>query len=116
MLGYQNPIITRTVDTHIRRLRGKLGSHAQRLETVRAEGYRFNPVLDLCPRCGRGESASLMQWWLIARTGQLNFSSLAMALRSLSVFFFRNVRVAAFHPIGGVNCLAASSVKADGRR
>jgi hypothetical protein len=31
----------------------------------------------------------------------------------LSVFFFRNVRVAAFHPIGGVNCLAASSVKAN---
>ena len=49
VLGYQNPIITRTVDTRIRRLRGKLGSHAQRLETVRAEGYRFNPVLDPLP-------------------------------------------------------------------
>jgi hypothetical protein len=43
---YENPIITRTIDTHIRRLRAKLGSYAQKLETVRAEGYRFNPVLD----------------------------------------------------------------------
>ena len=46
VLGYRNPIVTRTVDTHIRRLRAKLGSYAQRIETVHAEGYRFNPVLD----------------------------------------------------------------------
>lgn len=44
--GYQNPIDTRTVDTHVRRLREKLGRHSARLETVRGEGYRFNPVLD----------------------------------------------------------------------
>jgi DNA-binding response OmpR family regulator len=44
--GYQNPIDTRTVDTHVRRLREKLGRHALRLETVRGEGYRFNTVLD----------------------------------------------------------------------
>jgi DNA-binding response OmpR family regulator len=44
--GYQNPIDTRTVDTHIRRLREKLGRHALRLETVRGEGYRFKTVLD----------------------------------------------------------------------
>jgi two-component system phosphate regulon response regulator PhoB len=44
--GYQNPIDTRTVDTHIRRLREKLGRYSSRLETVRGEGYRFNPVLD----------------------------------------------------------------------
>jgi two-component system phosphate regulon response regulator PhoB len=43
---YENPIIARTIDTHIRRLRAKLGSYAQKLETVRAEGYRFNPALD----------------------------------------------------------------------
>ncbi len=42
--GYQNTIDTRTVDTHMRRLREKLGGHANRLETVRGEGYRFNPV------------------------------------------------------------------------
>jgi two-component system phosphate regulon response regulator PhoB len=40
--GYQNAIDTRTVDTHMRRLREKLGQHAGRLETVRGEGYRFN--------------------------------------------------------------------------
>jgi DNA-binding response OmpR family regulator len=46
ILSEEDPMETRTVDTHIRRLREKLGSHAQRVETVRGEGYRFNPVLD----------------------------------------------------------------------
>ena len=40
--GYQHAIDTRTVDTHMRRLREKLGTHASRLETIRGEGYRFN--------------------------------------------------------------------------
>jgi len=40
--GYENPIDSRTVDTHMRRLREKLGPHAQHLETVRGVGYRFN--------------------------------------------------------------------------
>lgn len=40
--GYQNAIDTRTVDTHMRRLREKLGKHSARLETIRGEGYRFN--------------------------------------------------------------------------
>jgi len=39
--GYQNTIDTRTVDTHVRRLREKLGNRSERLETVRGEGYRF---------------------------------------------------------------------------
>jgi two-component system phosphate regulon response regulator PhoB len=39
--GYENPIDSRTVDTHMRRLREKLGSAAQHLETVRGVGYRF---------------------------------------------------------------------------
>ena len=42
--GYQQAIDTRTVDTHMRRLREKLGQHASRLETVRGEGYRFNTL------------------------------------------------------------------------
>lgn len=42
--GYQNAIDTRTVDTHMRRLREKLGDHSARLETVRGEGYRFQAV------------------------------------------------------------------------
>jgi DNA-binding response OmpR family regulator len=39
--GYENAIDTRTVDTHVRRLREKLGSSANRIVTVRGEGYRF---------------------------------------------------------------------------
>jgi len=34
-------IDTRTVDTHMRRLREKLGPPAQYLDTVRGVGYRF---------------------------------------------------------------------------
>ena len=39
--GYENVIDTRTVDTHVRRLREKLGAAAERIVTVRGEGYRF---------------------------------------------------------------------------
>lgn len=39
--GYENLIDTRTVDTHVRRLREKLGASAERIETLRGEGYRF---------------------------------------------------------------------------
>ena len=39
--GYRSAIDTRTVDTHVRRLREKLGQAAYRIVTVRGEGYRF---------------------------------------------------------------------------
>jgi len=39
--GYENPIDSRTVDTHMRRLREKLGEAAHYLETIRGVGYRF---------------------------------------------------------------------------
>jgi two-component system phosphate regulon response regulator PhoB len=43
--GYQSAIDTRTVDTHMRRLREKLGAaSATRLETIRGEGYRFSAL------------------------------------------------------------------------
>jgi phosphate regulon transcriptional regulator PhoB len=38
---YDSLIDTRTVDTHMRRLREKLGSAAKYLDTVRGVGYRF---------------------------------------------------------------------------
>jgi len=38
---YHSMLDTRTVDTHMRRLREKLGSAAKHLETVRGVGYRF---------------------------------------------------------------------------
>lgn len=39
--GYQFDGYARTVDTHIRRLRQKLGPYAEWIETVRGVGYRF---------------------------------------------------------------------------
>ncbi len=39
--GYRFEGYHRTVDTHIRRLRQKLGSFAENIETVRGIGYRF---------------------------------------------------------------------------
>ena len=39
--GYDNPIDSRTVDTHMRRLREKVGVAASYLETIRGVGYRF---------------------------------------------------------------------------
>jgi two-component system phosphate regulon response regulator PhoB len=38
---YNSLIDTRTVDTHVRRLREKLGAAAKYLDTVRGVGYRF---------------------------------------------------------------------------
>jgi len=40
--GYESVIDTRTVDTHVRRLREKLGSLAGYIETIRGVGYRIN--------------------------------------------------------------------------
>ena len=39
--GYENPIDSRTVDTHMRRLREKIGAAADYLETIRGVGDRF---------------------------------------------------------------------------
>lgn len=39
--GYEAAIDTRTVDTHVRRLREKLGKRGDLIETVRGFGYRF---------------------------------------------------------------------------
>jgi two-component system phosphate regulon response regulator PhoB len=39
--GYHGEAISRTLDTHVRRLRDKLGQEARHLETVRGIGYRM---------------------------------------------------------------------------
>lgn len=39
--GYQAHVTTRTVDTHVKRLREKLGEAGVYIETVRGVGYRF---------------------------------------------------------------------------
>jgi two-component system phosphate regulon response regulator PhoB len=40
--NYDTDTETRTIDTHIRRLREKLGERADLIETVRGVGYRIN--------------------------------------------------------------------------
>lgn len=40
--GYNDMIQTRTLDTHIKRLREKLDGEGQHIETVRGVGYRFS--------------------------------------------------------------------------
>ena len=41
---YESSVDTRTVDTHVRRLRDKLGSGAEYIDTVRGVGYRMLDV------------------------------------------------------------------------
>jgi DNA-binding response OmpR family regulator len=41
--GYSSQVRTRTLDVHIRRLRMKLGRHAEHIETIFGVGYRFQP-------------------------------------------------------------------------
>jgi two-component system phosphate regulon response regulator PhoB len=49
--GYQtDSVLTRTLDTHIKRLREKLGNYADSIETIRGVGYRFVP--DTAERAG----------------------------------------------------------------
>ena len=40
--GYSTEVTTRTVDTHIKRLREKLGKPGDLIQTIRGVGYRFN--------------------------------------------------------------------------
>ena len=40
--GYSSEVTTRTVDTHIKRLREKLGSIGDYIQTIRGVGYRFS--------------------------------------------------------------------------
>ena len=42
--GYGGDVETRTVDTHMKRLRAKLGPAGEWIETVRGVGYRFRPA------------------------------------------------------------------------
>ena len=44
--GMSGEVTTRTVDTHVKRLREKLGGAGPYIETVRGVGYRFTPASD----------------------------------------------------------------------
>jgi len=40
--GYSSEVTTRTVDTHIKRLREKLGPMGKYVQTIRGVGYKFS--------------------------------------------------------------------------
>ena len=44
--GYSSEVTTRTVDTHIKRLRNKLGSMGKYVQTIRGVGYKFSRIPD----------------------------------------------------------------------
>jgi two-component system phosphate regulon response regulator PhoB len=54
--GMSGDVTTRTVDTHVKRLREKLGSAGLYIETVRGVGYRFTPAPDHASAIGAGGS------------------------------------------------------------
>jgi two-component system phosphate regulon response regulator PhoB len=42
--GYSAEVTTRTVDTHIKRLREKLGTMGKYVQTIRGVGYKFSRI------------------------------------------------------------------------
>jgi two-component system, OmpR family, phosphate regulon response regulator PhoB len=54
--GMSGDVTTRTVDTHVKRLREKLGSAGLYIETVRGVGYRFTPAPDHASAIGAAGS------------------------------------------------------------
>jgi len=44
--GYNAEVTTRTVDTHIKRLREKLGIMGKYVQTIRGVGYKFSRTPD----------------------------------------------------------------------
>lgn len=54
--GYTDLVHTRTLDTHVKRLREKLGDYAKYVTTVRGTGYRLtlNPTPEDYPETGSG--------------------------------------------------------------
>ena len=55
--GIEADITTRTVDTHVKRLREKLGEAGAYVETLRGVGYRFRSRPDDVLRTSEGEAA-----------------------------------------------------------
>jgi len=53
--GMSGEVTTRTVDTHVKRLREKLGAAGVYIETVRGVGYRFTPAPDHAAAAGGAE-------------------------------------------------------------
>ncbi len=49
--GNTGDVHSRTLDTHVKRLRGKLGQYSCCLETIRNVGYRLDLECDVCEAC-----------------------------------------------------------------
>ena len=60
---YETHIDTRTVDTHVRRLREKLGLAAKYLDTVRGVGYRFMPGVKARGHVSFSEDPRARRWF-----------------------------------------------------
>jgi two-component system phosphate regulon response regulator PhoB len=56
--GMSGDVTTRTVDTHVKRLREKLGGAGAYIETVRGVGYRFTPAPDHAAAIGGDDADS----------------------------------------------------------
>jgi DNA-binding winged helix-turn-helix (wHTH) protein len=65
--GIGTVVEERTVDVHIKEVRRKLGSHGDRLETVRGQGYRFRGLTE---EARVGTSTHSTQNWLPASLRQ----------------------------------------------
>jgi two-component system phosphate regulon response regulator PhoB len=52
--GYADDTHSRTLDTHIKRLRDKLGDHGRHIGTLRRQGYLFQSVMGVLERSEKG--------------------------------------------------------------
>jgi len=56
--GLESDVNTRTIDTHIKLLRKKLGALGKSIETIRGAGYRFSPPSPAIPPRRDGEASA----------------------------------------------------------
>src|SRR5262249_51693118 len=78
--GYGGDLETRTVDTHIKRLRAKLGSVGGWIQTVRGLGYRFRPEGLEAPDRGREDTGGIRLRLTLSFVLVAALSALASAL------------------------------------
>ena len=104
--NYETEIETRTVDTHIRRLREKLGPEADWIETIRGVGYRM--AERKAEACSTLIIAALWRRLGVAlkklRDHRQAVRGLHQAIRRKTVRFFPRTRRAIKQPMTGSAC------------